>query len=205
MGNRRNKRSTRIDPLPPGHTPELKNDFEALRRAFGFVPNGYLIMQRKPKVVKALAQMINAVWNAESTIDRGFSRLVVLIASGSAGCQYCMAHTAVVARHFGTSNEKLAAIHEYRTSPLYSEAERAALDFAAAAASVPNAVTDEMFTRMRGHWTDDQIIEILAMISLMGFFNRWNDTLGTPLEPEAIAVGQEYLAPGGWSIGKHAP
>ena len=104
-----------------------------------------------------------------------------------------------------TTDEKLAAICEYKTSSLYSDAERAALDFAAAAASVPNAVTDEMFVNLRRHWTEEQIISILALVALFGFLNRWNDTLATPLEPEAIAIGEKYLARGGWQVGKHAP
>ena len=58
--------------------------------------------------------------------------------------------------------------------------ERLALDFARAAASQPNAVTDEMFVNMQRHWSDEQIVEILGVVALFGFLNRWNDTMGTP-------------------------
>jgi hypothetical protein len=81
-------------------------------------------------------------------------------------------------------------VWEYQTSPLYSPAERTTLDFAIAAASVPNAVTDAMFTELRKYWTEEQIVEIVGVISLFGFLNRWNDTLATPLEDEPIAVGK---------------
>jgi alkylhydroperoxidase family enzyme len=118
-------------------------------------------------------------------------------------CQYCMAHTAGGALHFGVEDKKLAAVWEYQTSLLYSAAERATLDFAIAAASVPNTVTDDMFAELRKYWTEEQMVEIVAVISLFGFLNRWNDTLATPLEDEAIDVGQKYLARGGWEIGKH--
>ncbi len=114
-----------------------------------------------------------------------------------------MAHTGAGALHFGIDGMKLAAVWEYRTSPLYTDAERAALDLALAAASVPNAVTDEMFAEMRTYWTEEQILEIVGVIATFGFLNRWNDTLATPLEDEPIAVGEEYLAPGGWTAGKH--
>ena len=79
-----------------------------------------------------------------------------------------------------------------------------ALDFALAAGSVPNDVTDEMFAEMRKHWSEDQIVEIAAVIATFGFLNRWNDTMATPLEAEPIAVGEKFLAPHGWSAGKHA-
>ena len=125
------------------------------------------------------------------------------MASRAAGCQYCMAHTAGGALRFGVENRKLAAVWDYQTSPLYSAAERATLDFALAAASVPNAVTDEMFAELRKHWTEEQIIEIVGVISVFGFLNRWNDTMATPLEEEPIEVGEKYLARGGWTVGKH--
>jgi alkylhydroperoxidase family enzyme len=130
-------------------------------------------------------------------------RLIAHVASRAAGCRYCMSHTAGLALGSGIDDAKLAAVWEYRTSPLYTEAERIALDFALAAGGVPNGVTDEMFARLREHWSDGQIVEIVATIALFGFLNRWNDSLATPLEDEALAVGEKYLAPHGWEAGKH--
>jgi alkylhydroperoxidase family enzyme len=94
-------------------------------------------------------------------------------------------------------------VWEYRTSPLYSEAERVALDFALAASAVPNEVTDQSFAELRRHWNDTQVVEIVAVIAMFGFLNRWNDTLATPLEAEPIEVGERYLAPHGWDAAKH--
>ena len=114
-----------------------------------------------------------------------------------------MAHTAGGSLRFGIDEQKLAAVWEYRTSPLFTEAERVALDFAVAAASQPNDVSDELFAKMKQHWTENQIVEIVATIALFGFLNRWNDTLATPLEEEPIEVGRKILAPHGWSVGPH--
>jgi uncharacterized peroxidase-related enzyme len=194
----------RIQPLPPEHSPELRDQFESMKRNLGFIPNSILIMQRKPKMAKALAQMTASVWDPEGSVDRAFKRLIAHVASRAAGCQYCMAHTAGGALHFGVEDEKLSAIWEYQTSPLFSAAERCALDLAVAGASVPNAVSDDMFAELRKHWTEDQIVEIVGVIALFGFLNRWNDTLATPLEDEPIEVGEKYLAKRGWSPGKHA-
>src|SRR6266700_4363607 len=169
----------RIKPLPPEHSPELKEQCEAMRKNLGFIPNSILIMQRKPKLAKALAQMTAAVWDPEGKVDRGFKRIIAHVASRAAGCQYCMAHTAGGALHFGIEDKKLAAVWEYQTSPLYNAAERSALDLAVAGASVPNAATDEMFVALRKHWSDEQIVEIVGVIAMFGFLNRWNDTLAT--------------------------
>jgi uncharacterized peroxidase-related enzyme len=192
-----------LRPLPPETSPELKEQFDEMRKNLGFIPNSILIMQRRPKLAKALVQMTAAIWDPEGSVDRAFKRIIAHVASRAAGCQYCMAHTAAGALHFGVEDKKLAAVWNYQTSPLYSAAERAALDFAVAAAVVPNAVTDEMFTELRRNWTEDQIVEIVGVISLFGFLNRWNDTLATPLEDEPIKIGEKYLARGGWSVGKH--
>lgn len=194
----------RLDPLPAGTDPELDAAFEVYRKSLGFVPNSVLIMQRRPKMVKALAQLAASVWDPESEVSPGFKRLLAHFASRASGCQYCMAHTVGGAHRLGVDEAKLDAIWEYRSSPLYSEAERVALDFALAAGSVPNAVTDEMFADMRRHWSDDQMVEITGVIALFGFMNRWNDTMATPLEDEPIDVGKRYLAKGGWAVGKHA-
>jgi uncharacterized peroxidase-related enzyme len=194
----------RMAPLPIEHSPELKEQFEAMRRNLGFVPNSILIMQRVPKLARAFAQLTAAIWDRDGKVDRGLKRLIAHVASRTAGCQYCMAHTAGGALHFGVDDRKVAAVWDYQVSPLYSAAERAALDLAVAASAVPNAATDEMFLELRKHWTEEQIVEIVGVIAVFGFLNRWNDTLATPLEEEPIAVGEKYLAAHGWSAGKHA-
>ena len=197
------KPSPRIEPLPADHTPDLKDAFAAYTKSLGFVPNSMLILQRRPKIVKAMAQLTAAVWDPEGEVDRAFKRLVAHVASRAAGCQYCMAHTAGGALLFGVDEKKVAAIWDFRVSPLYSEAERVALDFAIAAASQPNGVTEEMFADMRKHWSETQIVEIAAVVAVFGFLNRWNDTMATPLEEEPIHVGEKFLAGHGWSAGKH--
>jgi uncharacterized peroxidase-related enzyme len=154
-------------------------------------------------MVKAWAQMSAAVWDPEGKVDRGLKRLIAHVASRAAGCQYCMAHTVEGAMHFGVDERKVSAVWEYQTSPLFSEAERVALDVAVAASAVPNAVSDDMFVEMRKHWTDEQIVEIVGVVAVFGFLNRWNDTMGTPLEDAPLAAGEKYLARGGWTPGKH--
>ena len=197
------KPSPRIEPLPADHSPDLEPSFQAYTKILGFIPNSMLIMQRRPEIMKAFAGLSASLWDKSSTVDNGLKRLISHVASRAAGCQYCMAHTAGGALHLGVEEQKVAAIWEYQTSPLFSDAERAALNLAMAGASVPNDVTDDMFLEMRKYWTEEQIVEIVAAISVFGFLNRWNDTMGTPLEDEPIEVGEKFLASHGWEVGKH--
>lgn len=193
----------RIEPLPPETTPELKETFETYARYLGYPPNSVLIMQHKPKLVRALAQMAQAVWDKDSEVNLGFKRLVAYMASRTHGCNYSMAHAAEAAHRVGMDDAKLEAVIDYNTSPLFSAAERVALDYAVAAASQPNGVTGELMAKMKQHWTDAQIVEITGVIALNGFLNRWSDTLAVPLEPEPIAFGEKHLKRHGWRVGKH--
>jgi len=194
---------SRLEPLPPEHSPELKEQFDSFFKSLGFVPNSVLTMQRNPKLVRAFVTLQGAIWGPDSQVDRGLKRMIAHVASRSAGDAYSMAHTASGALHFGVKPEKLAAIANYATSQLFSQAERAALQVAAAAGQVPNAVTDEMFVELRKHWNEPQIVEIVAAIAVTGFVNRWNPTLATPLEDEPMQVGRDHLAALGWESGRH--
>ena len=201
--DQRTRPAPRLAPLPPDYSPELTEQFEMSRKRMGFIPNSQLIMQRKPKMVKGFAALSAAVWDPEGKVDLKFKRLIAHVISRSAGCQYCMAHTAEGAHKLGVDDPKLDAVWDYQTSPLYSPAERAALDVAVAAGSVPNGVTDEMFKELQKHWTEEEIVEIIGVISIFGFLNRWNDTFATPLEDEPLHFGETHLASHGWSAGKH--
>lgn len=163
------KSAPRLAPLSPDHTPALKDQFEITRRRMGFIPNSVLIMQRVPKMVDGFTQMSAAIWDPLGKVDLKLKRLISHVASRSAGCKYCMAHTADGAAKLGVEQEKLDAVWEYQTSPLFSAAERAALDIAVAGGCVPNAVTDEMFAELRKHWSDDQVVEIVGVVAMFGF------------------------------------
>ena len=194
----------RLQPLPPETTPELGRDFNFFLGTLGFTPNSVLTMQRKPKLAQALATLNAAVMDPQGEVDPGFRRLIGHVASQASGCRYCQAHTLLGAKNFGVTPAKLADIWNYNDSPHYSEKERRALDFALDAASQPNAVTDEQFRALQQHWSDNQIVEILGVVAMFGFLNRWNDTMATPLEAVPTDVAQQALGSRGWSPGKHA-
>ncbi len=192
-----------LDPLPAETTPELKEDFAIFEHILGFVPNSLLTMQRMPKMVRGFGELTRAVMDPDGAVDLGFMRLIAHFASRAAGCQYCEAHSLVAAEIHGIEQDKLDAIWVYQTSPLYSEAERAALDFALAAGAVPNGVDDAIMSRMKEHWSEDQIVQILGAVCLYGFLNRWNDSMATDLEDSPRKMGEKLLAQGGWTGGKH--
>jgi uncharacterized peroxidase-related enzyme len=190
-----------LDQLPV----ETRQSLEFAQKLMGFVPNDALVMARWPELLRAMQQLVAVVYQPRH-IEPGLKRLLALMVSAAAGCRYCQAHTAHgAAQKADVSAEKLAAVWQHATSPLFAPAERAALDFAFAAGQTPNTVSDAHFARLREYYSDDAILEITGVIALFGFLNRWNDTLATPLENVPLAFAATQLASQGWQPGKHQP
>ena len=64
-------------------------------------------------------------------------------------------------------------------------------------------MTDALFARLREHWSEGEVVELLGVVAMFGFLNRWNDTMATPLEAAPLAVAEKALGSQGWSAGKH--
>jgi uncharacterized peroxidase-related enzyme len=189
-------------PLRREDHPELEELFSLYDETLSFVPNSLFTMARRPEILRAFSDLITQIWRT-GTLPQALKPLIAIVSSVAAGCRYCQAHEAVDAKMRGVSDEKISAIWDFERSPLYDEAERAALRFARDASLVPNEVTPASFTDLRRHWDDGQIVEILAVVGLFGFLNRWNDSMATDLEdiPRSFAA-QRYDER--WGPGKHA-
>ncbi|MEX2961991.1 carboxymuconolactone decarboxylase family protein [Microbulbifer sp. TYP-18] len=192
-----------IPPLSPDDNEEVAKLAAFFNETLGFCPNSVLTMQRRPEIAKAFINLNKAVMENHGRVTSGLKRMIGYVASHAAGCQYCQAHTIRAAQRYGEPDEKLEQIWEYPQSPLFTDAERTALDFAIAASSVPNGVNEEIDEQLRKYWDDGEIVEILAVVALFGYLNRWNDSMGTELETPAAKSGQRYLAETGWNPGKH--
>jgi uncharacterized peroxidase-related enzyme len=192
----------RIPPLPRAEVPELEESFGPVEQRMGFLPNSLLTMARRPEVLRAVASLAQAA--RTGTVSRELKELVALVASTAAGCRYCQAHTTSNATRVGAATAKIANVWSYETSDLFSDGERAALRLAHHAALVPNLATDEDFEEVRRFFDDGEIVEIVTVIALFGFLNRWNDTVATDLESRPFAVASEVIAGAGWEPGKHS-
>ena len=60
---------------------------------------------------------------------------------------------------------------------------------------------ENLSKELRKYWDDGEIVEMLGVISLFGFLNRWNDSMGTRIEEEADVSGKKYIK--GWNPIKH--
>ena len=194
---------TAITPLTSQQIPELQPFLEMAEASMGFVPTSLLTMAHWPELLPAFAGLAGTVLNG-GEVDRGLKQLIALLSSHAAGCRYCQAHTSHAAHRSDVSPEKIGAVFEYESSPLFSVAERAALRIAARAGMVPNAVEEDDMLALREHFSEKQSVEIVAVISLFGFLNRWNDTMATTLEEQPRSFAQNQLVDIGWTPGKHS-
>jgi uncharacterized peroxidase-related enzyme len=195
---------TRIRPLSEDEVdPALREAMAKQRAQLGLVPESLMTMAHRPGMAAAWASLAGQVVGP-GTVDGGFKQLIAYVASASHGCRYCQAHTAHNAERLGMTQEQLLSAFEADRSDNFSEAERAALVLARDAAMVPNQVTDEHFEELKRWYSDEQIVEMVGVIAMFGWLNRWNDTMATTLEDKPLDWAQANLAQTGWEVDKHA-
>lgn len=192
-----------VAPLASDENEDVTELARFFNETLGFYPNSVLTMQRRPAIAKAFINLNIAVMENHGGVTAEQKRLIGYITSANTGCRYCEAHAILAAERYGGTPQRLENIWSFRESNLYTEAEKSAFEFALAASSVPNAVDENIKQALHKHWDDDEIIEILAVISLFGYLNRWNDSMATTLEADAIDAGDKRLNERGWHCGKH--
>ena len=192
-----------IKPLSNIEDKETQELVTFFNETLGFCPNSVLTMQKKPHLAQAFVNLNKAVMDNAGSISSEFKRIIAYISSNTAGCRYCQAHTIRAAKRYGGEKERLEQAWDFENSNLFSEAEKVALRFTIAASSVPVSTSQELEELLQHHWDETDILEIMSVIALFGYLNRWNDVMGTSLEKDA-KDSAESLLQNQWDIGKHA-
>ena len=193
-----------VDPLINISDPEVKALVDFFNETLGFCPNSVLTMQRRPAIAKAFVELNMAVMENHGELTSEFKRLIAFVSSNTAGCRYCQAHTIRAAERYGSTSQRLKNVWDFENQFCFSDAEKAALRFAKEASMVPVNVAENTEKQLHFHWSDDDIIEIMGVIALFGYLNRWTDVMATSLENEANISGEELLKGVSWVPGKHA-
>ena len=192
-----------VKPLSNIEDKETQELVTFFNETLGFCPNSVLTMQKKPHLAQAFVNLNKAVMDNAGSVSSEFKRIIAYISSNTAGCRYCQAHTIRAAERYGGEKERLEQAWDFENSSLFSEAEKVALRFTTAASSVPVSTSQELEQLLQHHWDETDILEIMSVIALFGYLNRWNDVMGTSLEKDA-KDSAESLLQNQWDIGKHA-
>ena len=134
------------------------------------------IWAHQPKMMMGMGRFNQAVRKGKS-VDERLRNLVELKGAQMIGCEFCMDLGSQICRHSGFSDEELLALPRYRRSDLFSEREKLALDYTVAVMRTPVQVTDELFTIMKEHFSDEQLVEITALLALVNL-DRFNAAFG---------------------------
>ena len=171
--------------------------FEGVEAFMGYLPNAHILMAERPELLEAFSQLASNIFQTQE-IDLQTKQLIALASSISSGCKYCQAHTSHGADRAGVEVKKISEILNYKDSAYYTQKEKAVLDLAFAAGKTPNLSSQKHFDNLKKYYSKGQILDIVSVISLFGFLNRWNDTLDTALEDVPDEFVEKKLKPLGW-------
>ena len=135
-------KSPLVNPKSSDNDLELQKLIEFFNETLGFCPNSVKTMHHRPRIAYAFIELNKAVMENNGQVTSALKRLIGYISSHAAGCHYCQAHTIRAAERYHAPKQQLENIWEYKTHPAFTDAERAALDFALASSVIPNAVDD---------------------------------------------------------------
>ena len=192
-----------VSPVNSNVDEKLKELITFYEETLGFCPNSVITMYHRPEIAYAFIALNKAVMKNKGRVTSDLKRLIGFVSSNVAGCQYCQAHTIRAAERYDAHQEKLENVWDFESHPIFSDSERVALEFALKSSLIPNEVDDNIADKMRMYFDEGEIVEILGVVSLFGFLNRWNDSMGTQMESEAIESGEKFLSQKGWTVGKH--
>lgn len=185
-----------IDPIAANadaFNPELRRLIDFV----GYRPNALFTMAKRPGLLDAVLGLVSVTIRGNGHFPEAFRFLIAAESSRVAGCRYSTIHAVHAAAHAGAPEDKIVALPNYDTSPLYTPAERAALSLASSGGELPIRPAGLLFSVARMHYSEAELLEILGIISLFGWFNRWNSLNGSDLEAEPAAFARriDWLQP----------
>jgi alkylhydroperoxidase family enzyme len=134
------------------------------------------IWAHRPKMMSGMGKFQQAVRKGTAVEER-LRNLVELKGAQMIGCEFCVDLGSQICRNSGLSDDELLALPRYRASELFTEREKVALDFTAGVMRTPVDVSDELFARMKEHFSDEQIVELTALLTVVNL-DRFNAAFG---------------------------
>jgi alkylhydroperoxidase family enzyme len=150
-----------------------------------------MIWAYKPKLMMAMGKYNQAVRKPGEVGER-IRNLVELKGAQMIGCEFCVDLGSQICRNSGFSDAELLALPSYRASELFTEREKTALDYAVAVMRTPVEMTDTLFRRAQQHFSNDQLVEITALLTLVNL-DRFNAAFG--IGSAGYSAGMVCLVP----------
>ncbi|HEU0218449.1 MAG TPA: carboxymuconolactone decarboxylase family protein [Stellaceae bacterium] len=164
--------------------PDLARIYEEFASAYGPFRNQVAVFAHVPAALRHFMPLLMELREA-ATLPKRYLELAIVAVSQVNACDYCVAHHKPFLAVEGVSPAGVDRLLDYRDHPELDLVDRLVVEYAIAATEQPNRLPDSLFSRLRQHFTEAQIVELTLRITLCGFFNKFNDALQIEEEPEA--------------------
>ena len=167
---------------PAQHPWYLQPFFWNQRRKYGQVLKPSLVWARVPGLFLALAAFHGVLNRRRSPLPPALRSLVMARIAQINHCEFCIDfNAATLARRQG-SPERIGTLAAWRDHPQFDAIERAALEYAEAMTYPDRGVSDALAAEVRRHFTEDEVVELTALVALQNLSSKFNAALGVPAQ-----------------------
>jgi uncharacterized peroxidase-related enzyme len=165
-------------------TPETLTFYDKAEARFEMLLNIFKVFGHTPELGTVFTDMIMAILK-DGALDWTTKELIILKATHRNDCQYCVVQHETLSKRLGISEEKINDIGDerYKTSPHFTEAEKALMDLTVQIGIDANRVSKDLWDRLHQHFTEPQIVEAVFTITIYIAVSKFGDALGVELEP----------------------
>jgi AhpD family alkylhydroperoxidase len=173
----------RIEPKPESRYPWcLRPFFWNQRRKYGQVLTPALLWARSPFLFAAVALLYGALDRRRSPLSPVLRSLVTVRVSQINWCRFCVDLNSMTLAKRSGSMRKVDALEHWRETDIFTESERAALEYAEAMTLTDLAVTDGLTAKLKEHFDDDSVVELTALIAFQNLSSKFNAALDLPAQ-----------------------
>ena len=173
----REPRVARVDPSDAD--PLVQDSFDAFIKARGKVPNLFRVAAQRPLIERTWAAHLDAVMG-KGEVEQQLKELLAVRVSQLNRCEYCLASHSMLAKRYGAQAAQIEALGRGDAST-FAPAWQAAFDVASEMTTSGGQVDDATYERLAAGWSSEQIVEIVAVIGLFNYFNRFANALDIPI------------------------
>jgi uncharacterized peroxidase-related enzyme len=157
-------------------------------RQRGNVPNMFRTVAHRPEILQTMIAHMEAVLNT-GTLPTALKELVIVRTSQMNNCEYCLASHSLLAKKLGYSDAQIATLPRFESSDAFTPREKAALRLAERLTRNERPLDAAELAELKVHFTEGEIVELMAASGLFNYFNRFNNLLA--MEPTPAGPGVE--------------
>jgi len=151
-----------------------KEVYEKFEKETGKTPEWVKVMAHSPKILKEFTELFKVIMD-EGQIEPYLKWKIAYTISDMLRCPFCVNVTIKMLKKFGATEEMMEKIKQRKELP---EEEKEILELVKDVTADAHLDQPEIFERLKGKLTEAQIVEIVSVIGLFNYINRFNNTFG---------------------------